>query len=208
MSPVKVRSHCRPIFSMWMGFWALYRVMGWVHSCWTYNSRWSWRLQPTPETSRNTTQNTTAFIHTLHICAHTVWRHRHLNIANEFFYCKSRDSPGRCWVTGISNACSSSAFPNPDSMRSCGEFIAPPQRITSLSAYTWKSHEKHVRSNQHLLTAHQLCVTQKTTWKCKCGNESTEEMSESESRLNQTWSVAEAVNDVNTIRYHYTETWC
>lgn len=47
--PVNMVSHSRPILTMWKGFWALYRVMGWVHCCWTYSSKWSCRLLPTPE---------------------------------------------------------------------------------------------------------------------------------------------------------------
>lgn len=33
--PVKLQSHSRPMKAFRRGFWAEWRVMGWVHACWT-----------------------------------------------------------------------------------------------------------------------------------------------------------------------------
>lgn len=48
--PVNFQSHSRPIRTFLRGFCAEWRVMGEVHACWMYISRWSWRFWPTPET--------------------------------------------------------------------------------------------------------------------------------------------------------------
>lgn len=61
---------------------------------------------------------------------------------------KEMGSPGRCCITGISCLRSSSAFPTPDSRRSCGEFMAPPLRMTSLSAKTWCQRKRYTRVNK------------------------------------------------------------
>jgi len=42
--------------------------------------------------------------------------------------------PGRWHTTGIPSFFKSSALPIPDNISSCGEFMAPPLKITSLLA--------------------------------------------------------------------------
>lgn len=46
--PVNLHSHSRPMQIFLKGFWAEWRVMGLVHACWMYISRWSCRFWPTP----------------------------------------------------------------------------------------------------------------------------------------------------------------
>ena len=46
--PVNFQSHSRPIRTFLKGFCAECRVMGRVHACWIYTSRWSCRFWPTP----------------------------------------------------------------------------------------------------------------------------------------------------------------
>lgn len=146
--PVNIVSHSRPILTMWKGFWALYRVMGWVHCCWTYSSKWSCRLLPTPEKGGRQSGLTVSTEEM------NIWSHPSISWKIFYFfevlYVKSRhkdflhtnNAPGKCWITGMPSCFKSSAFPIPDSMRSWGELMAPPLTITSFSANTWTDNRK------------------------------------------------------------------